>query len=825
MNAAIEKSVLNQTPNLIRAIDSAPETLLTWERFRAFFPPEEKLEEHLPDSFRLSLKSYDTHWQHISTHLVNFTSALSRALASCRRNAPAVRERLLVSVASQSQKNSSTKLNNATGRFLKDITTFVQTHEKESPGQCKFLQSLLVHHFSDAQLEEIQQDQGIPMEERIVFGKTARRTGNKNYRAFFEGQQNNIQRDVLEAEFSRPVVSEAIVKDAVSFIVSNCMMLSWGKKVVPLGNRQTTEIPCLIRKCSMGEMWENYQCKMNQKRYKFVRIVEVSEKLKNEKDMQYQGSLYNVRIEWADDHEDTWEPLHSIALDDPVTCACFGYEYGLLDCRGWKRLKTFVNENTGVAGKMGTLKAFRGGRQMLGRTTFLSIARALTGGNKKIISSVDYVKGVLIHDTVDTLQKIITDHIISKQQQAHLTKLLMLVSNFLKNQYKNHVEREDGWDSHGIKRGLLLSAATKPRHFSVMTVQELDAAIEKRGISFETSRAVSTKKKVLELTRWDYERGAVDVEPLRPPDMKTTLEIGVAHGATAVVVSDYEYDTTTAREITKPCWCDGCAYVHWFMVKYLPDTLCKLLDKEEDAQKKKSLKNALEFIGDAHEKFMLYQAHQVRVVNQTRQLSKYEERLLELCHQQKNDSLQNLWVVVDFKMKWEPLYDREKTVENYGKRGISWHGGHVHGYVWDHARAAPAKIVVKVDQILDGSNKQDGLTVLALLEAMQVYLSQEFPGACIEYLQSDNASAYHLKDLILGIPWLNYVRALGSFVLQYDTAVFSLFLLFLTAAHERYQRTCNKEFCPHRNTRWQEPDRCSLCSCNSICKTIHTKSQ
>ncbi|KAJ0389468.1 hypothetical protein P43SY_011890 [Pythium insidiosum] len=31
-------------------------------------------------------------------------------------------------------------------------------------------------------------------------------------------------------------------------------------------------------------------------------------------------------------------------------------------------------------------------------------------------------------------------------------------------------------------------------------------------------------------------------------------------------------------------------------------------------------------------------------------------------------------VLIDFKMKLEPLYYREKTVEHYGKRGMTWHG-------------------------------------------------------------------------------------------------------------------------------------------------------
>jgi hypothetical protein len=35
------------------------------------------------------------------------------------------------------------------------------------------------------------------------------------------------------------------------------------------------------------------------------------------------------------------------------------------------------------------------------------------------------------------------------------------------------------------------------------------------------------------------------------------------------------------------------------------------------------------------------------------------------------------FVLVDFKMKLKPIYYREKTVDHYGKRGMSWHGASV----------------------------------------------------------------------------------------------------------------------------------------------------
>jgi hypothetical protein len=200
--------------------------------------------------------------------------------------------------------------------------------------------------------------------------------------------------------------------------------------------------------------------------------------------------------------------------------------------------------------------------------------------------------------------------------------------------------------------------------------------------------------------------------------------------------------------------CLGCAFIHKFMLEVLPQAIeNELTDDNSDA-----IDNALLYIEDAHEKFMLYMGHQVRVVNQNKKLNEYDEELKNHCCQERNSQAIYLTLIVDFKMKWEAMYQREKTIQNYGKRGNSWHGVRAQYYVWNSEKQEPAKSVIKLDQILDGTNKQDGLTVLTLIEAALIYLHQEFPFASIKYIQSDNASAYHLKELVLAIPLLNAVR-------------------------------------------------------------------
>ena len=58
-------------------------------------------------------------------------------------------------------------------------------------------------------------------------------------------------------------------------------------------------------------------------------------------DLSYNGSMWNVLVNW-EDGSSTYEPLNVIAADDPVTCAKYALEAGLLDKPGWKRFRCIV---------------------------------------------------------------------------------------------------------------------------------------------------------------------------------------------------------------------------------------------------------------------------------------------------------------------------------------------------------------------------------------------------------------------------------------------------------------------------------------------------
>ena len=58
----------------------------------------------------------------------------------------------------------------------------------------------------------------------------------------------------------------------------------------------------------------------------------------------YKNSIYNVLVEWEDGSTSAI-PLALLAADDPVSCAIYAKEHGLLDQPGWKRFKTIANRH------------------------------------------------------------------------------------------------------------------------------------------------------------------------------------------------------------------------------------------------------------------------------------------------------------------------------------------------------------------------------------------------------------------------------------------------------------------------------------------------
>ena len=127
-------------------------------------------------------------------------------------------------------------------------------------------------------------------------------------------------------------------------------------------------------------------------------------------------------------------------------------------------------------------------------------------------------------------------------------------------------------------------------------------------------------------------------------------------------------------------------------------------------------------------------------------------------------------MIIDFKMKFETMSTRESSVEHYGKRGIGWHGCALMYFLYKIKTNDDNNIeydsngseiyearkhIVYLDQILESSNKQDGIMVISLLEAAIVAITDQLPFITEIILQSDNALSYQNPQVLFGLHILN----------------------------------------------------------------------
>ena len=104
-----------------------------------------------------------------------------------------------------------------------------------------------------------------------------------------------------------------------------------------------------------------------------------------------------------------------------------------------------------------------------------------------------------------------------------------------------------------------------------------------------------------------------------------------------------------------------------------------------------------------------------------RKLSKTWKKCIE------NKRSSEALVVADWKMKFEATSSRETSQQHFAKQGIGWHGCLCLYFKYEEhlidkdgvssTSGSAVRYTIYWDQILEGSNKQDGLAVLLMLEA------------------------------------------------------------------------------------------------------------
>ena len=333
---------------------------------------------------------------------------------------------------------------------------------------------------------------------------------------------------------------------------------------------------------------------------------------------------------------------------------------------------------------------------------FYDLVNLLTVDNERVVRAVDYVQGILLNDPCTLLQRIIDELISDPANKKKFTRMLEVTRNFLKVQYVSHAEKKDGFCTHGIQYAL-----------SKAPNENATESISDKSSSF------------LEDKTDEIENNSDDA----------------GNGSSACLT------------------CNACKYPHFFA-----DSLCKEIQVETKKKMKdpkyrpiKSLlkercADAIQVVGDMEEKFALYQSHQVRVKNQQNRINQMKEEMKQKCKETKGKQVIAL-ICIDWKMKWEPFTNRETTTEHYAKRGVSWHGAYILYYKMIDNEVVEKKLYL--DQILNGDNEQNGLSVAAMIEAMIVQIGAEVKDITEVWLQSDNAACYHVKHMLFSISLMN----------------------------------------------------------------------
>jgi hypothetical protein len=209
-------------------------------------------------------------------------------------------------------------------------------------------------------------------------------------------------------------------------------------------------------------------------------------------------------------------------------------------------------------------------------------------------------------------------------------------------------------------------------------------------------------------------------------------------------------DDNEDEEKTDTKSCKGCLYVEYFMKKMLPDAV----EGARTESNTGSVSSAIHHIKDSLHCFHRFQGHRVRVCNQQEAIAELNKTILNEVNITKQRGC-SATVTIDWKMKYNEERTRESQIHNYGKRGISWHEAVLQYYDWDDQGNKPVRIQVSLDQILATGNRQDGMAVLADLEALLKKIEVELPFLKHINIVSDNAGCYHKKELILSVPILN----------------------------------------------------------------------
>ena len=104
-----------------------------------------------------------------------------------------------------------------------------------------------------------------------------------------------------------------------------------------------------------------------------------------------------------------------------------------------KLFRDYTSHNSGGAGRDNQSENVL----LLGRSSFIDIAEALTRGQQKRKAAVDYVLGTLVYENVRQAREIVSGEVSCEDESRILLKQLDAVEEFLKFTYLEHIDIDD----------------------------------------------------------------------------------------------------------------------------------------------------------------------------------------------------------------------------------------------------------------------------------------------------------------------------------------------------------------------------------------------
>ena len=202
--------------------------------------------------------------------------------------------------------------------------------------------------------------------------------------------------------------------------------------------------------------------------------------------------------------------------------------------------------------------------------------------------------------------------------------------------------------------------------------------------------------------------------------------------------------------------CNACKYP-FYAISKIKDIVNDAEDGKDycsDDHPQKLFDDARRVCNDSSGKLLCWIKHRNRVLCQRIAIGDVDAYMRKICEETESD-VYLVAITIDWKQKFEAMSTRETQPENFGKRGMSWHGGAFWTYIWCKATKQAIKKTHYINQILDKSNKQDSSAVMSMLEAIAVAIMVNFPHIKEAVVHSDNAACYQNGLLVISIAIFN----------------------------------------------------------------------